>query len=167
MWDLVIIILVALQRLYEMKLAGQNTKQLLSQGAKEYFPKHYILFVILHSTWLLVLFFYSLTYNLPIYIIPLIIYLIIQFLRFWTLKSLGSYWTTKIISLPGAPLVKSGPYKYIKHPNYIIAFLEILILPLVFGLWKISIIFSIIKLFLLIYRIKKEDSVLIKRRDLV
>ena len=155
----IIIIFICIQRLIELIYSNYNTKKLLNKGAKEYYKGHYPLFIILHSSWLasLVIFISpnsSINHNL------LLIFILLQFLRLWVLLSLGQYWTTRIIRLNGSKLIKKGLYKWFKHPNYIIVFLELLILPLVFGSWVLAIIFTIFNSLLLLYRISLENKVL-------
>jgi len=88
----------------------------------------------------------------------------LQLLRFWVVRSLGIFWTTRIISLPGTPLVTSGPYRYLRHPNYLAVAGEILLLPLAFGEWAVAIIFSIANGAMLAWRIRAEDNALSARR---
>ena len=93
-----------------------------------------------------------------------IAYLAVQGLRFWTLLSLGRYWTTRIIVVPDAPLVRKGPYRIIRHPNYLVVALEIALLPLALGSWPIALGFSIVNAILLAWRIRAEEIALISRR---
>ena len=74
--------------------------------------------------------------------------------------SLGTRWTTRIIVVPGAPLVRKGPYRYLDHPNYLIVIGEIASLPLAFGLWKVAAIFSLLNAAVLAVRIREEDRAL-------
>lgn len=158
-----IVLAVALQRIGELVLAQRNTKALLARGAVEVGAKHFPLFVILHSAWLVLLLRYGFS-DPDIVWIPFGIFLAMQAARVWVLASLGPYWTTRIITLPDAPLVQKGPYKYVKHPNYIIAWVEIVTLPLAFGWLEAAIAFGIFKGALLAYRIRVEDGVLQHRR---
>jgi methyltransferase len=88
----------------------------------------------------------------------------LQAARLWVLASLGRFWTTRIVILPGAPLVRRGPYRYLRHPNYLVVAAEIAVLPLVFGAWGIALVFSLLNLVLLIQRIRVEDAALAPRR---
>lgn len=164
-WVWVIIGLVALQRLAELPYAERNTRALVARGAIEIGREHYPYIVAVHVAWLI-----AIVIALPsppiIYAIPLAVYVALQVLRFWTLISLGPYWTTRIITLPGAPLVKRGPYRFTRHPNYMIVVAEIAILPLVFGEWQIAIIFSIVNAVVLFFRIREEERALDPRRSL-
>lgn len=162
-WAYAIIALVALQRLIELPYAARNTKRLLAGGAIEYGRKHYPLFVVLHACWLLAIIL-ALPPHPPINLVPLIAYVVLELLRIWVLLSLGPYWTTRIISLPRAPLVRKGPYRFVRHPNYWIVVGEIALLPLVFGEIIVAGIFSAFNAALLYWRIRVENAALAARR---
>jgi methyltransferase len=159
----VILTLVALQRSAEMALASRNTKALLARGAVETGAGHYPLIVLLHLAWLAAM----------IWFLPrpaliqwpfLAIFLLLQALRVWILATLGPYWTTRIISLPGAPLVTNGPYRYLRHPNYLVVAGEIAALPLCFGEVGVAVFFSIANAAMLAWRIRQEEAHLAPRR---
>ena len=160
---LIILGLVTAQRLWELWLADRNTKRLLAAGAVEVGAKHYPLFVLLHAAWLA-----SLAIVTPWTAVPnpvwFALYILLQVGRAWVISSLGPYWTTRIITMPNAPLVRSGPYRFVRHPNYIVASLEIAVLPLMFGQWRIALGFSILNAALVAYRISVEDRALNERR---
>jgi methyltransferase len=84
--------------------------------------------------------------------------------RAWTIASLGRYWTTRVITLPDEPLVRRGPYRFLRHPNYLIVAGEIAVLPLIFGAWRLALLFSVANSALLWYRIRVEDRALAPRR---
>tara|TARA_B100000686_G_C16364770_1_gene749541 strand:+ start:193 stop:687 length:495 start_codon:yes stop_codon:yes gene_type:complete len=156
-----IIALVSIQRIIELIIANKNTKTLLNDGAIEYGSRHYPLFIILHSTWLL-----SIAILTPIdtsvnYVL-LSVFVLLQIGRIWIISSLGKFWTTRIIRLHNVPLIQKGPYRWIKHPNYIIVSFEILILPLVFNQLILALLFSILNFLLLYWRIKIENMALNK-----
>ena len=155
--------LVALQRLGELPLSARNTKALLAQGAVETGAGHYPLLIALHVLWLVSILVF-LPHPTPVYWPLLAVFVLLQLLRLWVIRSLGVFWTTRIISLPGAPLVTSGPYRYLRHPNYLVVMGEILVLPLVFGEWAVAIIFSIANAALLAWRIRAENASLAARR---
>ena len=127
-------------------------------------PGHYKWIVLLH-----ILFFLSLVLEVWTmewgfgsgWQVFLIIFVIAQILRVWALASLGRFWNTKILILPGAEKVKKGPYRWLPHPNYIVVALEIAALPLIFGAWRTALIFSILNaLLLLLVRIPAEEKAL-------
>jgi methyltransferase len=142
----------------ELFLARRNTARLLKRGAREVAQAHYKLIVALHAAWLGGL--WLLAWDRPIRLAWLILFLFVQVLRFWVLATLGERWTTRIIVLPGAPLVKTGPYRFLNHPNYVIVIAEIAILPLVFGLPWYTLAFSILNAIVLSIRVRVENATL-------
>jgi methyltransferase len=164
-WPAIILLLfVAAQRLAELVLDRINTTALLAKGGMEFGARHYPLFIVLHSSWLLSLIAWTLLFTPQVNWVLFVIYGLLQAGRIWVLRTLGPYWTTRIISIPTAPLVTTGPYRYIKHPNYWIVVCEIALLPLVLGAWQISIVFSLLNAALLFHRIRIENRVLASRR---
>ena len=159
----VILALVALQRLGELVLARRNTKALLARGAFEIGAAHYPLIVALHAAWLAAILWY-LPHAAPIHWGFLAIFVVLQGLRLWVLATLGPYWTTRIICLPGAPLVTSGPYRFVRHPNYLVVAGEILVLPLVFDETGVALAFFLANGMLLFWRIRQEETGLALRR---
>jgi methyltransferase len=89
-----------------------------------------------------------------------LLFLLLQLGRIWVLRTLGPRWTTRIIVLPGAPLVTGGPFRFVSHPNYLVVIGEIAVLPLVFGLWKVALLFSVLNAVVLAIRIRAEDRAL-------
>ena len=152
------------QRLGELWLARRNTVRLRGQGAVEVGAAHYPLFILLHSAWII-----AIAVFVPINAVPnlplLALFLLLQLGRVWVIASLGRYWTTRVITLPGANLVRNGPFRFIRHPNYLIVALEIAVLPLVFGAWEIAAIFSLLNASLILHRIRVENDALAARRD--
>jgi methyltransferase len=98
--------------------------------------------------------------------VPLLLaFAVLQGLRLWVLMSLGRYWTTRVITLPDAPLVRRGPYRFLRHPNYLVVAAEIAVLPLAFGAWAVAAVFSALNAALLAWRISLEDHALAPRRE--
>lgn len=163
MWLWPVLGLVAAQRLGELWLANRNTKRLLAGGAVEIGASHYPLFVLLHASWLA-----AIAVLTPWTMVPnpwwLALYAMLQFGRIWVITTLGRFWTTRIITLPGAPLERRGPYRFIRHPNYVVASLEILVLPLAFGQVWIALVWSVANALLIAWRIRVEDGALQDRR---
>jgi methyltransferase len=159
----IILVLVALQRLGELGYAQRNTRRLLARGAIEIGRRHYPLFVVLHASWLLFL-FVAVPVDAPIDWPLLAVFVVLQGLRLWVVATLGPYWTTRILTLPGAPLVRNGPFRFVRHPNYLVVIGEIAALPLVFGAWRIALVFSLLNLALLAWRIRIEEQALAPRR---
>jgi methyltransferase len=156
--NIVILGLVTLQRLGELWLAKRNTKRLLAQGAREHAPGHYPLIVALHAAWLASIWWFGL--SRPVDGLWLAMFVLIEVGRIWVLFSLGARWTTRIIVLPQAPLVRRGPYRLVDHPNYVVVVAEIAVLPLVFGLWQIALIFCVLNAAVLSIRIREENRAL-------
>ena len=156
--SVVLLALVTAQRLGELVLARHNTAKLKAQGAYEVAPGHYPLIVILHAAWLIGL--WALAWNRPLNLPLAALFIAIEALRVWVLMSLGARWTTRIIILPGAPLVRRGPYRFIPHPNYTVVAAEILVLPLAFGLWAYALLFTALNAAILFVRIRAENAAL-------
>jgi len=160
-----ILAFVVIQRLAELAYAQHNTRALLARGAVEIGRAQYPLFVALHAAWLI-----SVALALPkapsIHWAALAGYVVLELLRAWTMWSLGPYWTTRIVTLPDAALVRRGPYRFLRHPNYVIVTGEIALLPLIFGELWVAAIFSLLNAMLLFWRIREEESALAPRRAL-
>ena len=156
--NIVILAFVTLERLGELWLAGRNTRRLLAEGAREHSPGHYPLIVALHASWLGVLWW--LAPSQPIAPLWLALFFLIEIGRLWVLASLGERWTTRIIVLPGAPLVRRGPYRFVDHPNYLVVAAEILVLPLAFGLWRTALVFTLLNAAALSVRVRAENRAL-------
>lgn len=164
-WLFLILGLVTLQRMGELVWSRRNERRLRDAGAVEAERSHYPLLVLLHAGWLA-----AMLALIPAETLPdpwlLAAYVAVQGLRLWTMASLGPYWTTRILTLPGVPLVRRGPYRWLRHPNYVVVVAEVALLPLVFGALGIALIFSAANLILLAIRIRAEDAALAPRRSL-
>lgn len=150
------------QRLLELVIAKRNTAKLLEAGGREFGSKHYWLIVSLHT-----LFFASLIVEYivtaPNTIQPIffILLLLTQIGRVWVLTSLGPRWTTRVIVVPGERLIARGPYKYLKHPNYLLVAIELVAIPLAFGLPVTAVIFTVLNAWAMLkLRIPVEDQAL-------
>jgi len=161
----IIIALVVVQRLAELPYAQRNTKALLARGAVEVGRAHYPLIVLLHAAWLVAIVAF-LPNDPQINFILLGIFIFLQALRVWVLATLGPYWTTRIITLPGAPLVRRGPFRVLRHPNYAVVAGEIVVLPLVFGEIWVAVTFTILNALILAWRIRQENEALAVRRTI-
>jgi methyltransferase len=156
---------VVVERLAELVISSRNTRRLRARGSHEVGASHYPFMVAMHVAWLVAIMLWVAIMSPAINMVFLLIYALIQIPRFWVMVSLGEYWTTRIISVPNAPLVRRGPYKFARHPNYIVVVLEIAALPLVFGAWHIAAIFSVLNAVMLWVRIRCENGTLILRGD--
>ena len=156
--NIAILALVTIQRLGELLVSKRNTKRLLDQGAREYAPAHYPLIVAVHVAWLASLWWLGV--SRPIDPFWLAVFVLIEIARIWVFVSLGERWTTRIIVVPGETLVRRGPYRFLNHPNYAVVVAEIAALPLVFGLWKVALFFSLLNAAVLTVRIREENQAL-------
>lgn len=151
--------LVILQRIAELAWARRNTRRLLARGGREAGAGHYGLMVMLHAGWLAMIALTTHPDVAPSWTL-LGLYGLLQLARLWVIVSLGEYWTTRIITVDGAPLVRRGPYRFLKHPNYWIVAAEIAVLPLAFGNWAVAAVFTVLNAWMLAHRIRVEQQVL-------
>ena len=159
---IIILALVTLQRLSELIIAKRNTTQLQTKGAVEHGASHYPVMVLLHASWLLGLWWFG-WYATIIW--PLMLaYIALQGFRIWILATLGSRWTTRILTLPNETLVARGPYRFMRHPNYALVLLEVPLLPLALGLNAFAIIYCILNIAMLAWRIRIENAALLPSR---
>lgn len=159
-----LISVVVFQRLFELRLAKQNEIFLKGKGAIEFGRSHYKWVVALHTLFLASLSFEVLCFPQPLsswWVLPCFVFLACQVFRVWIIRTLGPYWNTKIVVLPGAKVIEKGPYAWIKHPNYLIVSLEILSLPLIFQAYATAILFTAINALLILgVRIPEEEAAL-------
>jgi methyltransferase len=159
MWlTLAILSFVSLERLAELVLAARNTRRLLARGAREHGVAHYPAIVGLHAIWLAGL--WLLAWGRPVNAAALAVFVVLQVSRLWVLLTLRSRWTTRILVVPGEKLVACGPYRFLRHPNYVVVIGEIAVLPLVFGLAWYAVLFSILNGAVLLVRIRAENDAL-------
>ena len=159
-----VLALVVVQRLAELVYARRNTRRLLAEGAVEVGAGHYPIIVAVHVGWLA-----ALLLTVPADAAPngvlLALFLVVQGLRVWVMASLGRYWTTRVLTAPGAPLVRRGPYRWFRHPNYIVVVAEIALLPLAFGAPDIALVFSVLNGLVLTHRVRVVNAALAERQD--
>ena len=156
--SILVLALVTVQRVAELALARRNTIRLKAEGAVEVGAGHYPLIVALHAAWLAGL--WLLAWRVSPNLVWLAIFAVLQILRIWVLASLGPRWTTRILVMPGAPLVRRGPYRFMRHPNYAVVAAEIAVLPVAYGLYWYALAFSLINAAVLTVRIKAESEAL-------
>jgi methyltransferase len=149
---------LVVQRLAELAWATRNTLRLRHAGGVEFGAPHYPLMVALHAFWLLGLWVYG--HDRSVDAFGLAAFVILQASRVWVIASLGSRWTTRVIVMPGSAPVARGPYRWLRHPNYLIVALEIAVVPLVLGLPLLALVFSLLNAALLAYRIRVENRAL-------
>jgi methyltransferase len=157
------VVLVAVQRLLELALSRRNERRLLARGAVERGSGHYPVMVAVHTLWLASTLVEGLVRGPEIpawWPVPLAAFLLVQPLRYWAILSLEENWNTRVLVVPGGKLLRSGPYRYFPHPNYVVVAVEILTFPLIFGAWITAIVFSLLNAALLYVRIKTENRAL-------
>lgn len=156
-------ILVLIQRGAEELYSARNTKTLLAAGAREIGRDYYPVVAATHLAWIASLFF-LVPPSAPILWPLIVIYLVLQLIRYWIIASLGRFWTHRIITLVAAPIVARGPYRYVRHPNYAVTVAETLVLPLAFGAVALGLIMTALWWTVLAVKIKLEDDALAARR---
>ena len=154
----VILVFVTVQRLGELALSRYNTSKLLARGAIEVGAAHYPLIVLVHAAWLIALWIWG--RDESVNLVALALFIVLQGLRVWVIATLGARWTTRIIVLPGEPLVASGPYRYLSHPNYVVVAAEIATLPLALHLPVLALIFTGLNAAVLAVRLRAETRAL-------
>ncbi len=161
----IFLICIAAQRLSELLIARQHEKFLKVQGAVEFGSNHYPWVVILMSFFFVALpfeYFFLKTQSPPYWPILFILILLTQALRFWSMKSLGKRWTTRIWILPNTSPLRKGPYRFIKHPNYVAVSLELILIPWLFGCYYTLVVFTGLYWLWLRTRLKVENTCLMK-----
>jgi methyltransferase len=158
-----LIFLIA-QRLYEIQIAKRNTNLLLQKGGVEFGANHYWVIVLLHTLFFLGMTAEVLTQGIhPPEFWPalLIVFLLAQVLRVWIIRTMNGRWTTRILIVPKETLISQGPFRFIPHPNYTVVAIEILVFPLIFGLYYSSLVFTVLNaMVLLLIRIPAERKAL-------
>jgi methyltransferase len=147
-----------IQRLVELCFAQLNTRRLRGMGGIEFGAAHYPLIVILHAAWIAGLFILGRDRIVDPFWLS--VFVVLQLGRLWVIASLGRRWTTRVIVLPGASTIARGPYRWLRHPNYLIVALEIAVVPLALGLPVFALIFSAANATLLAHRICIENEAL-------
>jgi methyltransferase len=156
--------LIVLQRLLELALAGRNRRWMLSQGAQEFGAGHYPLFFLLQAGWIFG-WVVEAIWRGPVlnsfWLVWLALFIAAQGLRYWCIASLGRYWNTRIFVIPGAKLVCQGPYRFLRHPNYLAVAVELACVPLIFGAWLTALVGTLFNAWLLLrVRIPAEEEAL-------
>jgi methyltransferase len=156
--------LLGLERLGELLLSLRNARKARAAGALEAGRGHYPVMVAFHSLFLL-------SCGAEVLLVPrsfpgalgwvaLAVALAAQALRYWAVASLGVRWNTRVLVWPGVPPVTSGPYRFLRHPNYLAVVLEMVAVPLVYGAWVTAAVFSLGNVLLLRVRIRTEEEAL-------
>jgi methyltransferase len=154
---------IVLQRIVELVIAKRNERQLKNGGAIEFGTEHYPWIVLLHTGFFMSLIMEVVFLERPLsalWYIWLTLFALAQWGRVWVIRSLGKHWNTKIIVLPNAEVIAKGPYKYVRHPNYVIVATEIMVLSLLFNAFFTAILFSLLNAWMMKVRIPVEEQAL-------
>lgn len=157
------VVLVGLQRLFELRYSRRNERRLREKGAVEWGREHYPAMVAIHVLWLVSTVVEGLLRGPEIpawWPVPLAAFLLVQPLRYWAILSLGESWNVRVLVVPGTKPVASGPYRVFPHPNYVVVAVEVLALPLIFGAWTTALVFSVLNAAFLHVRIRTENRAL-------
>jgi methyltransferase len=157
-WGAILLAYVTAQRLVELRWAKQNEERLLAAGGVEYGQSHLRLMTLLHAGWLAGL--WLLAYDHSVHLAYFAVFVLLQIGRFWVLLTLGRRWTIRVIVMTGEKLVASGPYRWLRHPNYAIVIGEIAVVPLALGMPYYALVFSLLNAILLLIRIRQENAAL-------
>ncbi|MGI9423149.1 MAG: isoprenylcysteine carboxyl methyltransferase family protein [Hyphomicrobiaceae bacterium] len=156
-------LIVLAQRGFEELYSKHNTRALLGRGGREEGAEYYPVVAVTHLAWIAALFF-LIPSNAAVTWPLIALYVVLQVARYWIIVSLGPFWTHRIITLPGAPIQREGPYQFVRHPNYVVTILETLVLPLAFGAVFLALIMTAIWSAVIYYKIVLEDAALEGRR---
>ena len=155
-----LLFLLAVQRGAELLLASSNVAQLRRQGAREVGAAHYPVMVGLHVLWFAAMLWERCHFTVGGCSTTMLLGWAMlgwgQGLRWWTITTLGRRWTTRILVLPGAPVVQRGPFRLVRHPNYLGVWLEIVGVPLIGGCWRSALIMGVLHTAFLIFRMRVE-----------
>lgn len=162
-WPQIAALLLLLQRGIEELYSQRNTRALLAEGGYEIGRSYYPVVATTHIGWIASIFF-LISPGAEIYMPAAILYGLLQIIRYWVIGTLGRYWTHRIITLDSGPVIRSGPYRYIRHPNYAVTIAETFLLPAVFGSLALGVIMGAIWSAVLVYKIALEDEGLAQRR---
>lgn len=162
-WPQIVALLVLLQRGAEELYSARNTRRLIAAGGQEAGSSYYPVVATTHLAWIASLFF-LIPADAPISVFLAACYALLTVARYWVIGTLGRFWTHRIITLKDAPIVRSGPYALIRHPNYAVTIAEMFLLPAVFGAWAVAFIMTAVWAAVLRYKIELEDAALAPRR---
>jgi len=149
---------ITAQRLAELVLAQRNAARLFAAGGVEFGRSHYPWMIALHAAWLAGLWIFGRDRSIDPFVLA--VFILLQIGRLWVLLTLGRRWTTRVIVVPGERLVARGPYRWLKHPNYVVVVLEIAVVPLAVGLPWFAAVFTALSAFILYRRIRVENAAL-------
>ncbi|KER09818.1 MAG: isoprenylcysteine carboxyl methyltransferase [[Candidatus Thermochlorobacteriaceae] bacterium GBChlB] len=162
-WFLIFFGCLIAQRLSELVIAKRNATWIREQGGYEVGAEHYKVMVLMHIGWFVSMLAEHLYFQRgasDVWYLWGGLFAMAQAGRYHIISTLGRYWNTRIMIVPNAPLVKRGIYKYLRHPNYWIVRLELLVAPLMFNLYITAMVFTVLNYFMLRVRIRAEEEAL-------
>jgi len=154
---------VVLERIFELVLSARNARRLRARGGVESGARHFPLLVLVHTLFPLSLLGEVIWLGArpgPAWPLWLGLWLLAQGLRYWAIAALGESWNVRIWVVPGAPLVHRGPYRFLRHPNYLAVVIELVAAPMMFGAWRTAILVSVLNLAALRVRVRAEEKAL-------
>jgi methyltransferase len=155
-----IIAFVGLERLWELRLSNRNAALAFASGGREAGQGHYRFMTVFHTLFLISCVAEPWLGERPFMGSWILVAAGAQALRYWAISTLGTRWNTRVIVLPEAPPVTGGPYRFVRHPNYVAVVIELFALPLIHGAWITAMVFSIVNAGLLFVRIRVEEEAL-------
>lgn len=155
-FDFLLISYLIICRIVELLISRRNTTRLIKEGAKEFFPFHYKFLVLFHITFIIYFMIKSFD-NIDLNYKCIFLFIFIQLIRFKIIFDLGKYWTTRIIVVEKKKLIKTGLYRFFRHPNYIVVFFEIILICIIFNDYEALLYFSLINTILIFIRIYYEE----------
>ena len=155
-FDFLLISYLIICRIVELLISRRNTTRLIKEGAKEFFPFHYKFLVLFHITFIIYFMIKSFD-NIDLNYKCIFLFIFIQLIRFKIILDLGKYWTTRIIVVEKKKLIKTGLYRFFRHPNYIVVFFEIILICIIFNDYEALLYFSLINTILIFIRIYYEE----------
>jgi methyltransferase len=165
-WPQIVALIILLQRGLEELYSARNTRALIAEGAREVGRSYYPVVATTHLAWIASLYF-VIPADASVFSFLAVVYLALQIVRYWVIGTLGRYWTHRIFTLDNAPIVRRGPYRFIRHPNYAVTIAETFLLPMVFGAVALGLIMGAVWAAVLFYKIILEDEGLSARRGQV
>ena len=158
------IFLIALERIYELLLSKRNAAKVFALGGVEHGKSHFPYMVVLHLTFFMAipieLFWFDQVFRIELAVLMGVISALSMGLRYWAISSLGIFWNTRVIVLPGHKAIVKGPFQWVRHPNYVAVIVEMAAIPLFYGAWRTAILYSILNLWMLKIRISVEENAL-------
>jgi methyltransferase len=162
-WAHLFLLAIVVERGIHLVIARRNEIQIKKLGGEEYGASFTRVLVGFHVCWFISFGIEAAVRGARLLCPPallIVVFLLFQMWRYWCILSLGRQWNTKIIVIPGAELIRTGPYRFFKHPNYIVVLLEIFVYPALFGCWITAFTFGLLNVFVLKNRIRQEEDAL-------